>query len=140
MSLSPAALVLSAALAAASPAAPAPASPPPPRADDVCSSDAFTVDGHALTVQICAPAAAPRPEKGKRAVVGLRETVSSGGASFVRAGSVDYLEGAESSRTLDDVPLDKLGIAKTLHLTIGYKPGTVRLEHALLIPGAVPLK
>ncbi len=132
MTASLAGLVLAAALAAATPAA--------PRGAESCSNDAFSVDGHALAVQICAPAAAPVPEKGKRAIVSLRETVSSGGVSFVRSTTFEYLPGAESSRTIDDVPLSGLGIAKTLHLTIGFKPGDVHLEHALLIPGAVPLK
>ena len=133
MTASLAGLVLAAALAAASPAA-------APRVPESCSSDTFSIDGHSVGVQVCAPSDPPRSEKGKRDSIVLRETISSGGTSFVRTTSLEYLDTAETSRTIDDVPLDKLGIAKTLHLTIGYKPGAVRLEHALLVPGAVPLK
>jgi hypothetical protein len=105
-----------------------------------CSSDTFGIDGHAVLVRICAPAPGAVGEKGKPAPVQLRETFSTGGTSFERTVSLHSVDGAASSRTIDDVPLDKLGIAKTLHLTIGYKPGGVTLERALLVPGAVPLK
>jgi hypothetical protein len=132
-------LVLSAALAAA-PASPA-------AQGETCSDDAFTIDGHAVSVRICGPAEPPKApdgpkaaDKGKRAAVTLRETVSSGSNRFERTTTVDSIAGSESARTIDDIPLDKIGIAKTLHVTIGYKPGSVRLEHALLVPGAVPLK
>ena len=130
-------LALNAALAAATPAA---ATPAAPRADDACTTEAFTIEGRAVTLQFCAPAAVPPAEKGKRAVVVLRETVSAGGVTFVRAATLDYHQGAESSRAIDDVPLDKLNIAKTLHLSVEFKPGSVHLEHVLLIPGAIPLK
>jgi hypothetical protein len=129
-------LVLSAALAA-TPSAPAAA---PAGVVEVCSNDAFTVDGHALAIQLCAPSAAPRAEKGKRTMLIVRETLSSGGVTFVHSATFAYTEGSEMSRTLDDVPLDRLGIPKTVHLTIGYTPGSVKLEHVLLVPGAVPLK
>jgi hypothetical protein len=38
------------------------------------------------------------------------------------------------------VPLAKLGLARTLHLTVVYTSGSARLEHALLVPGAIALK
>jgi hypothetical protein len=44
------------------------------------------------------------------------------------------------SRTIDDVSLARLGIARTLHMTIAYKLGSAKLERALLIPGALVLK
>jgi hypothetical protein len=44
------------------------------------------------------------------------------------------------SRGVDDVPLNPLGLSSTLHLTLTYADGKVSVEHALLLPGAVPLK
>jgi hypothetical protein len=106
-----------------------------------CSSDTFSIDGSALTVQLCTGgpfAKAPAtPKPGSASIV---ETFSTHDASFSQTTSVEYLAGAEVSRTLDDVSLARLGISKTLHLTIAYKPGSAKLEHALLIPGAVVLK
>ncbi|MDQ2857895.1 MAG: hypothetical protein M3R53_04480 [Candidatus Eremiobacteraeota bacterium] len=104
-----------------------------------CSSDVFALDGGALAVELCARAAAPRGD-GKTAAVTLVESFNfRGRPSYVRRLTLDLDRSAES-RTIDDVALAKLGIEKTLHLTIAYKPGSVRLEHALLIPGAVALK
>jgi hypothetical protein len=131
------------------------ATPPPAEAAGAvnCTSDVFTIDGRAVTVSLCSPAEealAPRRREGRAARearetpeprrLALRETFSSGGESFSRSLPVEFVDGTELSRTIDDIPLDKLGIAKTLHLTIGYRPGTVRLEHALLVPGAIPLR
>jgi hypothetical protein len=112
-------------------------SPPP----SVCSNDVFTINDRPVSVVLCVPVTDPkRSADGKRLVVTVSETVSSRGATFDRDVALDFLAGTDLSRTLDDVPLDKLGIAGTLHLTIGYRPGTIRLEHALLIPGAKALK
>jgi hypothetical protein len=114
--------------------APAPAVQP-------CSRDTFSIDGRAVNVSLCADdAAAHRSPDGHRIIVTIAESFAAAAASFQRSVTLDFLAGAELSRTIDDVPLDKLGIDRTLHLTIGYRPGTVRLEHALLVPGAIALK
>jgi hypothetical protein len=36
--------------------------------------------------------------------------------------------------------LAPLGLAYTLHLTLAYRGSAASIEHALLLPGAVPLK
>jgi hypothetical protein len=106
-----------------------------------CSQDVFTIDGRSVSVSLCADEAGThRSPDGRRIIVTVAESFATSGATFERSVALDFLAGAEFSRTIDDVPLDKLGIARTLHLTIGYRPGTVRLEHALLVPGAVALK
>lgn len=106
-----------------------------------CSHDVFTIDGRSVSVSLCADdAGMRRSPDGRRIIVTVAESFATNGPTFERSVPLDFLAGAEFSRTIDDVPLDKLGIARTLHLTIGYRPGTVRLEHALLVPGAVALK
>lgn len=106
-----------------------------------CSRDVFKVDGTSLEVTLCVPpAAGARRGEGTPVKVGVSETFSANGESFSRTVPLEFLDGGETLRTIDDVPLAKLGIPKSLHLTIGYRPGSVRLEHAMLVPGAISLK
>jgi hypothetical protein len=129
--LSLAVLALGTILASASPAP----TPSP------CSNDTFPIDGRPVAVALCAvEGSAHRSTDGHRIVVTIAETLSSGPTSFTRDVTLDFLAGAEVSRTIDDVPLAKLGMERTLHLTIGYRSDSIRLEHALLVPGAIPLK
>jgi hypothetical protein len=113
-----------------------------PAPNYVCSNDAFSIDGKPLSVALCVAANAvpKRSPDGKRTLVTISERLGANGQAFSRDVVLDFLTGAELSRTIDDVPLDKVGIPKQLHLTIGYRPGSVQLEHALLIPGAIALK
>jgi len=118
--------------------APAAASAP----NYVCSNDSFSIDGRQVSVALCvADNAAPkRSPDGKRTIVTVTERLVSNDLSFSRDVVLDFLAGAELSRTIDNIPLERVGIAKQLHLTIGYRPGSVQLEHALLVPGAIALK
>ncbi|MDP9024493.1 MAG: hypothetical protein M3N13_03840 [Candidatus Eremiobacteraeota bacterium] len=101
----------------------------PAAAANGCSTDTFSIEGRSVGIELCA------------ARTSLVETLSAPGQeSYVRRLALDADGGGEGGRTIDDVALSRLGIAKTLHLTIAYKPGHVRLEHALLVPGALSLK
>jgi hypothetical protein len=105
-----------------------------------CSSDAFSIDDQTIVARICAPLAVRVGSDGK-ARIPLVETFTSRDQTISHATTLDYQENqGEFSRTIDDAALDTLGIARSLHLTIGFKPGTVLLEHALLTPGARALK
>jgi hypothetical protein len=108
----------------------------PPGGPSACSSDAFAIDGSSVSVSLCAPA----DMKGQSTASVVETLTVKGQPPYVRSVTLEFVPGAESARTIDDVPLAKLGIAHTLHLTIAYKNGAVRLEHALLIPGAIALK
>ncbi len=108
----------------------------PVRAAAGCSSDAFTVTGTSLAVEICAPATRG---PGKAPVLATATLTARGKDAVVRKIPLDVVSD-EASHTIDDAPLQSLGIAGTLHMTIGYKAGAVRLEHALLVPGAIALK
>jgi hypothetical protein len=112
------------------------------QAAEGCSHDVLRVDGTPVEVTLCVPPAGEtrRKGEGKAVNVNVTETFSANGQSFSREVPLEFLEGSETSRTMDDVPLAKLGIGKSLHLTIGYRPGSVRLEHAMLLPGAINLK
>jgi hypothetical protein len=100
---------------------------------DRCSHDTFTIGGQRVAVNVCAPLA---PSEG---AVPVRETVT-GASTITQATTIQILSGAAVSRGVDDVPLNPLGLSSTLHLTLTYADGKVSVEHALLLPGAVPLK
>ena len=109
----------------------APALPQPaPR----CSRDAFPVGGQSVVVTVCAGA----PDSGKS--VAVTETFKNATASFNQTTSIDVLPGAAASRAVHDVSLAPLGLQYTLHLTLAYRAAAASIEHALLLPGAVPLK
>jgi hypothetical protein len=101
-----------------------------------CSNDTFAMTGGPVTVEVCPPQNPAGSGK-----LTLEESFSvKGQAPLVREITVDLLPGSDSSRAIDDVGLQKLGIERSLHLTILYKAGSARLEHALLVPGAIVLK
>ena len=99
-----------------------------------CTHDTFPVGGQTIVVTACAGA----PDSGRS--VAVTETFKGGSGSFSHATSIEMLDGASASRAVDDVALAPLGLQYTLHLTLAYRDATVVIEHALLLPGAVPLK
>ena len=121
--------ILAAALALAATSVAAASAQPAGR----CSHDAFPVAGQTVGVTVCAAAA-----EGKS--VQVTETFKGRTGSFSRNTTVDVLPGAATSRTVDDVGLAPLGLPYTLHLTLAYRDALASIEHALLLPGAVPLK
>ena len=107
-----------------------------------CSQDTLRVDDVPLEVSLCVPPLGEgrKREESASVNVSVTERFAARGQSFSRVVPLEFMAGAQTSRTMDDVALGKLGIERTLHLTIVYKPGHAHLEHAMLLPGAVPLK
>ena len=99
-----------------------------------CSRETFPVGGQAVAVTVCAGA----PDSGK--TVAVTETFKNAATSFNHTASIEVLKGAAASRATDDVSLAPLGLQYTLHMTLAYREAGVIIEHALLLPGAVPLK
>jgi len=99
-----------------------------------CTRDAFPVGGQSVAVTVCAGA----PNGGK--TVAVTETFKNATSTFNHVASIEVLPGASASRAVDDVSLAPLGLNFTLHLTLAYREAAVTIEHALLLPGAVPLK
>ncbi len=98
-----------------------------------CAHESFDIGGKPVASSVCAAA----PEGGKLAV---SESFRGGSGTVSHATTIDVLKGATVSRAIDDVALAPLGINATLHLTLAYRNGAVEIEHALLLPGATPLK
>ena len=99
-----------------------------------CTHETFPVGGQPIVVTACAGA----PDSGE--TVAVTETIKGASGSFNHTTSIEVLPGASASRAVDDVALAPLGLQYTLHLTLAYRDATVIVEHALLLPGAVPLK
>ena len=99
-----------------------------------CSHETFPVGGQAVAVTVCAGA----PDSGK--TVAVTETFKNTASAFNHTTSIEVLKGTAASRATDDVSLAPLGLQFTLHLTLAYREAGVVIEHALLLPGAVPLK
>jgi|SRR5947209_6087597 len=99
-----------------------------------CSRETFPIAGQPVVVTVCAGA----PNGGK--TVAITETFKNAAASFNHTASIEVLPGAATSRATDDVSLAPLGLQFTLHMTLAYREAGVIIEHALLLPGAVPLK
>ena len=94
---------------------------------------------HGFEVRAEAGCAAPTATAAATAQLDETFTVR-GQAPLVRSIPLDAAPSDEPSRTIDDVSLAKLGLTRTLHMTIAVRTSSVRLEHALLVPGAVTLK
>jgi hypothetical protein len=98
-----------------------------------CTHDSLTIDGVPTAATFCVSG----PAAGR---VTVTETFVRGTQHLSRPLTIDVVNGATVTRTVDDVPLADLGSTKQLHLTIAYRSGEATLEHALLLPGAVVLK
>jgi len=72
--------------------------------------------------------------------VNVRESLSAGGNATSHGITFDLVPVAEASRTIDVVDISGLVAARTLHPTRRYHAVKVTLEHALLLPGAIPLR
>lgn len=103
-------------------------------ASERCTNDALRVDGTAVSARFCVPAGAAAT------VVNITETFTVLGKSIGKTTALTVVAGAQTSRTIDDVDLSSIGPKRTLHMTLAYRLGAVELEHALALPGAVPVK
>ena len=98
-----------------------------------CSTERFPVGGQTVAVTVCAGAL-------EGSALAVTETFKGAGGSFNHSTSIEVLPGADVSRGIDDVALAPLGLGYTMHLTLAYRATGVLIEHALLLPGAIPLK
>lgn len=104
-----------------------------------CSRETLTVTGTPLSVTYCVTGTATAAA-GHELPVHVSEAYSARGGAFSQAAVLQFIAGEPASRVIEDVPLDRLGLRGTLHLTLVYRAGFVRLESALLTPGAITLK
>jgi|SRR5579883_378022 len=104
-----------------------------------CSHEELKVHGIAVSADYCiAPAQTTR--EGHDLAVSVGETFSTVRGAFTRQSRLHFLAGEDASRVIEDVPLARLGLEGTLHTTLVLRRGLVRMEGAVLTPGAVPIK
>ena len=106
----------------------------PAVAESRCTRDVLRLNAAAVTAAFCIPAGGGPPS------VAVVQTFVSGGRTLARTTTFPVVAGAAVSRTIDDVDLTPLGLRGTLHMTLVYRRGSVELEHALALPGAIPVK
>jgi hypothetical protein len=99
-----------------------------------CSRDALTVDGIPVAARFCVPSGGPA------ASLSVTETFTAHGRTIAKTTPLAVVAGALTSRTIDDIDLSPIGPKRALHMTLAYRAGSVELEHALALPGAIPIK
>jgi len=99
-----------------------------------CSHDRLDIDGIAVAATFCVPAGGAAPN------VSVTETFTARGKTIGKSTPLALVAGARTSRTIDDVDLTPIGAKRSLHMTLAYREGAIVLEHALALPGAIPLK
>lgn len=100
-----------------------------------CTSDRLSIDGITVTAGFCVPA-----QPAASVSVSVSETFTAHGKTVSKTTPLAVMSGARVSRMIDDVDLTALGVKSTLHMTLAYRAGSVELEHALALPGAIPVK
>ena len=109
------------------------------RSAPACTHEMLTVEGAAVAFDYCVTGPV-RSNGAQELVVPVAESYSAPGGSLRRTAELRFINGEGVSRILESLELSKLGLAGTLHLTLAYSRGLVRVEGALLTPGAITVK
>lgn len=102
-----------------------------------CSRETLTVRGTPVTISYCPSAPTGN---GREVTVPVAASYASPAGSFSRTSSLRFVTGEGPARVLENVDLAELGLTGTLHLTLVYAAGEVRIGSALLTPGAIIIK
>ena len=104
-----------------------------------CTQETLNVRGVPVTIGYCVtgPPLASAPDE---IALPVQATYASPGGSFGRVLELHFVSGEGVSRILQSLPLRELGLTGTLHLTLAYAGGLVRIEGAMLTPGAITIK
>jgi len=104
-----------------------------------CTRETLSVRGTPLTAAYCITGIGTAAA-GHDLPVQVAETYSTPRGSMSRNATLTFISGMEASRVIQDVPLDRLGMEGTLHLTLVLRGGLVHVESAMLTPGAITIK
>jgi uncharacterized low-complexity protein len=105
-----------------------------------CSQETLDVQGTPVTIGYCITAPA-RSGAGEEVGIPVQASYSAPGGSFGRAEELRFISGEGTSRIVENLRMAPLGLpGQTLHLTLVYTGGLVRIEGALLTPGAITIK
>jgi hypothetical protein len=123
-------LLLATLVAAAHPAASAP---------PACTSETLAVQGTPVTISYCVTGPL-RTTASHEIIVPASATFAAPGGTLHRNSELHFLAEEATSRVLESLDLTKVGLTGTLHLTLAYIRGALRVEGALLTPGAITIK
>lgn len=104
-----------------------------------CTSETLSVGGTPVSVSYCVLGPA-RATASHEIIVPVAATFSAPGGTLRRSSDLHFLAEESTSRVLESLDLTKVGLTGTLHLTLAYIQGGVRVEGALLTPGAITIK
>lgn len=104
-----------------------------------CTRETLSVPGTPVAVSYCV-VGINRSADGRETIVNVQETYSSRRGSLAQTSPLSFLAGDGPSRVIEDVSLEHLGIAGTLHLTLVMRTQRIHIEAAILTPGAIVVK
>jgi hypothetical protein len=104
-----------------------------------CTQETLNVRGTPVTIAYCV-SGAPRSTDADEIIVPVVASYGAPGASFTRTSDMHFVAGEGVSRVIESLDLSRLGMSGTLHLTLAYADGRVRIDGALLTPGAITIK
>lgn len=108
-------------------------------ADPGCTQETLSVQATPVTIAYCV-SGAPRANGAEELIVPVSATYSGPGGMLRRSSELHFMAGERVSRVLESLDLARVGLSGTLHLTLAYSRGVVRVEGALLTPGAITVK
>jgi hypothetical protein len=104
-----------------------------------CTRETLMVRGTPVTAAYCVTQmGTARP--GRDLPVQVSETYSTPHGSFTQQATLRFISGEQASRVIEDVALERLGLEGTLHLSLVLQGGAVRVDSAMLTPGAITIK
>jgi hypothetical protein len=104
-----------------------------------CTQETLTVEERPVTIAYCIGGSL-RSNGAEEIVVPVAATYTTTGKALRQAIELHFIAGEGTSRVLESLDLTQLGLTGTLHLTLVYARGLVRVEGALLTPGAITIK
>ncbi|MFY9884954.1 MAG: hypothetical protein WAL67_10210 [Candidatus Cybelea sp.] len=104
-----------------------------------CTQEALTVEGAPVAVGYCVSGVV-RSNGSDELVVPVAASYSGPRGALRLSLQLHFIAGERVSRVIQSLDLTKLGLTGMLHLTLAYSSGQVRLEGALLTPGAITIK
>jgi hypothetical protein len=104
-----------------------------------CSTETLAVRRVPVTIALCVTGTVVSAPGGE-VLVPLQAQYSSPSGSYAETETLRFIGGERTSRVIRSLDLSRVGSSGTLHLTLAYNGANVRVESALLSPGAVTIK
>jgi hypothetical protein len=108
-------------------------------AASACTQETLTVEAAPVTIGYCVGGTV-RSNGADELVVPVNASYAGPSGALRLSILLHFMAGERVSRVIQSLDLSKLGLTGTLHLTLAYSSGLVRLEGALLTPGAITIK